>query len=175
MTSISPSASSSSSHRIEQEEVKFALTKKVKVQNGDFASVVGPAFRELITFVSQKSLWPSVGQCLGISPEDPRTHPICNYFAAISIQPHALEEVKKIADGSSFEVQEFGGGKFAIFLHKGSYKGLPQAWVGAFASLKNLGLQEAPDCKRSPFELYVNDASKTPEEELLTEIHIPVV
>ena len=68
---------------------------------------------------------------------------------------------------------QLSAGRCAVFLHKGPYQKLAETWRAAYRDwLPSSGqqLRDAP-----PYEVYLNDPRKTKPEDLLTEIHIPIV
>ncbi|MFA5331865.1 MAG: GyrI-like domain-containing protein [Methanoregula sp.] len=67
-------------------------------------------------------------------------------------------------------VRTIPGGKCLSLVYKGSYSGLHEAWtrIQAFAEEKHYRIA-GPDR-----EVYYNDPAKVPEEELLTELQLPV-
>jgi effector-binding domain-containing protein len=70
------------------------------------------------------------------------------------------------------EYEKFNGGKYSRFALTGHYSNLPQASGRVFEIVAEKAIQLRDDfC----IEHYVNDPSKTPEEELVTEILVPTV
>lgn len=74
-----------------------------------------------------------------------------------------------IPRGLSLRTQE--GGKYASYLYKGAYDGIGKAFEKMFRELNEHGLELRPS---ACLENYLNDPSKTPEAELLTELLIPI-
>ena len=75
--------------------------------------------------------------------------------------------------GDGVEVQDFAGGRYAVATHRGSYtrlaetySGLIEEWVPA----NRLELAEERPC----VEVYRNDPQQTPENELVTDVHVPI-
>lgn len=63
-------------------------------------------------------------------------------------------------------------GRYAVFLHQGSFDGLADAWgrvMGEAFPATGLAMRDAP-----MFEIYLDDSRATPESQLRTEIFIPV-
>lgn len=89
----------------------------------------------------------------------------CSYMAAISIPTNKNPEIGKLVK------QTIPAARYAKFLLKGSYEGIWYAFDKAFKFINESEFEigEAP-----ALELYLNDPSITPEEELLTEILIPI-
>ena len=71
---------------------------------------------------------------------------------------------------SSMEVRTLPGGQFLTTIYTGPYQGLHEGWcrVYAYAEEHNLAIL-APGR-----EMYLNDPATVPEEELLTEIQVPL-
>ena len=64
------------------------------------------------------------------------------------------------------------GGRFAIFTHKGPYDSLWQTWSRIYRNwypVSGLTLRDTP-----PFEIYHNSPMRTPPQELVTDICIPL-
>lgn len=70
------------------------------------------------------------------------------------------------------ETREVPGGKFAKFLLTGSYEKLPQAYPSATSQVTSAGLTLRNDAFF--MEIYLNTYGTVPDEELLTEIYVPV-
>ncbi|MGK0180038.1 MAG: DNA gyrase inhibitor GyrI [Nitrospinales bacterium] len=87
------------------------------------------------------------------------------YKAAVSYPP------KKNLAFNSLTKEILPTSKYAIFLLKGSYQGIWKAFDFAFKKINDSKYEfsQAP-C----LENYINDPSITPEDELLTEILIPI-
>ncbi|MFW5700514.1 MAG: GyrI-like domain-containing protein, partial [Cyclobacteriaceae bacterium] len=63
-------------------------------------------------------------------------------------------------------------GKFAVFTHQGSYSGLNRLY-------RSIYLDWLPNTNKKlrhsiPFEKYLNNPDKVKEDDLLTEIYIPI-
>ncbi len=64
-------------------------------------------------------------------------------------------------------------GKYAVTLHKGPYRLLPDSWARYMGQwLPQSGHQLGPS---TPFEKYLNTPMDTPEAELRTELYLPLV
>ena len=75
--------------------------------------------------------------------------------------------------GNGVEVENFAGGRYAVATHHGSYAKLAQTYGGLIEEwmpANRLELAEERPC----VEIYRNDPRQTPEEELLTDVHVPV-
>lgn len=87
------------------------------------------------------------------------------YRAGFSLE----EKIRNVQDG--FKYEKFPGGKYLKFVLKGSYVQLPEASARVMQIIKERNIPLRDDYF---IENYVNDPSKTPENELLTEILVPV-
>jgi AraC family transcriptional regulator len=124
-------------------------------------------WQELYKFVHQHDLFDHNNEFLGISLDNPSvtTPNKCRYYACISINKPFKAEGK-------FGIQTIRQGLYAIFIQKGSYDGLndlyKQIW---FNWLPTSGYHLR---KAVYFEKYINNPDTTKEEDLLTEIYIPI-
>ncbi|MDH8702513.1 AraC family transcriptional regulator [Dysgonomonadaceae bacterium PH5-43] len=71
-----------------------------------------------------------------------------------------------------FFLQELSGGMYAAFIHKGSYSHLPEV----YKSIYEQWLPSSRYIQKSPqsFEVYLNTPDEVIEENLITEIYIPI-
>lgn len=105
---------------------------------------------------------------IGISYDDPSITPEekLRYDACITVN-------KDIKPEREVTLNTITGGKYAVFLHKGSYENLKDTYNAIFMEWlpsSNYELKDMP-C----FELYLNrDPRRTKPENLKTEIHVPV-
>lgn len=72
--------------------------------------------------------------------------------------------------GISYE--HFKGGQYLRFMLKGSYSQLPEAWGKVFEIIKKVNV---PLRDNFYIENYVNDPHTTPEDDLITELLIPII
>ncbi len=110
---------------------------------------------------------------LAIYADDPNSTPAeqLRSYAAVPIRP----EAELAADGSGDAgVQEIPvpGGRYAVGVHRGSYAGLAQAWLAVMAAIDAAGLDA--DWSRPSFEIYATDPGTVPEDQLLTELYVPL-
>jgi len=106
---------------------------------------------------------------LAIFHDDPAVTPAAELRSDVCVEvPEGLEWDEPDIRGEILPELEA-----LVVLHRGSYAGLPAAW-GALYS------EELPASGRrpgghSPFEVYLNDCSQAPEDEVLTELWLPVL
>jgi AraC family transcriptional regulator len=128
---------------------------------------VGPAFRELGKIAGPAGLFGFPGAMMvGVYHDDPRTTPSDQLRASAGL---VVPDSATIPAGLIEERLE--PGTFAVYLHAGSYAGLPDAWRRASASVAESGrtLRRA-----ASYEFYLNDPGQVPESALKTEIYLPI-
>lgn len=67
-------------------------------------------------------------------------------------------------------VRTLPGGRFASAIHKGPYQDVHESWGKLYEWTANQGVTPGTPCR----DQYLNDPDEVPEEELLTELLIPV-
>lgn len=103
----------------------------------------------------------------GINWDDPEitANEKVRYDACISIQEHQDKE-------GLFSTKRISGGKYLCLLYKGGYHELGFVYNYIF---RNWIIKKDYELREEPiFEQYINNKAITPEEELLTEIYIPI-
>ena len=133
---------------------------------GPFAGV-GEKFQQLMAWAGPKGLFGPQTQVLGIYHDNPEVTDEQKLRSDAAVTVH---------DGTTAEgdvqIGEIAGGDYAIATHRGSYAGLAESyrWLyGVWLPQSGRVPADAP-C----FERYVNNAAETPEDELITEIHLPL-
>ena len=71
---------------------------------------------------------------------------------------------------SGIAIRTMPGGRFASAIHKGPYQDVHESWGKLYEWTANQGYEPKSPCR----DLYLNDPDDVPEEELLTELLIPV-
>jgi len=125
---------------------------------------VGPIFGELYTWLSKRSIELSEPP-FGIYYDDPsKVAPEkCRYEICVPI----MEEVK---GDERVKIKTIPEIEVACITHKGSYSQIGSAWNKICEWIDKEGYQWAGAGR----EVYFNCPETTPEEELLTEIQIPI-
>jgi len=129
---------------------------------------IGAAFQQVVSVFASRKLWPQAQGMLGmyyddpssVAPEDLNSHAGV-VVASDFVMPENLEDVKT------------PDGRMAVMHYKGPYAGLSAAYDYLFCDwLQKSGeeLREAPS-----YEVYLNDPMDTAPDELLTDIHVPIV
>jgi AraC family transcriptional regulator len=149
---------------------EFAETKVLFARRtGAYGEAAMGAWEALMGFAYKNRLMTDETLMIGISHDDP-----------------AITEVKKIRCDACITfsgnlqpegeigMQTISGGRYAVFLHKGAYVGMPETYRNIFVgwlATSGCTLRDQP-C----FELYLNrDPCRTKPENLRTEIWVPVV
>lgn len=124
--------------------------------------------KKLWAYIGKHNLYGPQLETIGISHDDPRvTEGIkCRYDACVAVH-------KPVKPEGDIGVKTIPGGKFAVFLHKGSYIKLQETFDAIFSKWifeNDIELRNAPI-----MEKYINNPYETPnEEDLLTEIYLPI-
>jgi AraC family transcriptional regulator len=103
---------------------------------------------------------------LGIYKDDPDTTPPDQLRSAAGV---VVAEDTPIPSGLVEE--RVPGGRFACFVHRGSYETLPDSWARVKRELISSGQRRR---SASSCEIYLNNPAQVPTDELQTEICIPV-
>lgn len=126
---------------------------------------IGEAFARLGAWVQQAGL--PCGAMIGVYHDDPREVPVeqLRSDACLEIGPDA------VIDDPAVSVVELPAGDCAYLRHVGPYSGLPAAWDELIAGLAATGRTVRHACS---FEIYVNDCTQVPPEEVITDLYQPV-
>jgi AraC family transcriptional regulator len=152
-----------------QPKIKILKSKKVVYARafGDYNKSAGKAWNTVCDFAEKKKLFGFKTEFLGISHGDPNVTETdkLRYDACIVI-------TKEIDPEGEIGLQKVKGGKYAVFTHNGSYRYLKNSYDYVYGKwLPESGKElRNTNC----FEKYLNDANKTKEEKLKTEIYIPI-
>ncbi|HXH61858.1 MAG TPA: GyrI-like domain-containing protein [Fimbriimonadaceae bacterium] len=126
---------------------------------------IGAKFGEIFGMAGPGG-WPIQGS-LGIYFNDPSQTPVEDLRSkACIIVPEGFDP--GVPGVEAFEV---AGGQYVVYRHMGSYAGLGDSWMKVYS-------EEIPRLKMDdngpPFEVYVNNCNEVPEDELITDIYVPV-
>lgn len=130
-------------------------------------SEIGPAFEKAFRAAIGNGLFP-IGTAKAFYYDDPVVTPALELQSDAAI-PVANGSEKRIEGVEYLDVPDL---ECLVVLHRGSYKGLGDAWLDAYQNALPASGKVPAD--HPPFENYLNDCTKVPEEELLTEICIPI-
>ncbi len=125
------------------------------------------AWGKLYTFALQNEIINEQTGYLGLSYDDPTiTAPNrCRFYAGITT-------CKDIKPQGEFGFQTIEGGRYAVFTLKGSYSKLMDFYNRIYSQwlpVSNYRLRDSV-----PFEKYLNNPEKVSEQDLLTEVYIPI-
>jgi len=151
-------------------EVRFQNCKPLRVA---YVRHVGPyqecgkAWQTLCAQAGQLGLLTPDALRIGIGHDSPDVTPAdqLRYDACLTVD----ERFQPVGE---LQVQELAGGEYAIVTHRGGYAGLPDAyrWIfGNWIPSSGRKVRHAP-C----FEVYTNDPDSTAEENLITELYVPL-
>lgn len=146
----------------------LCVQRTAKTLNGtSYADAAQAAWQALWQEIGPRQLVGPTTEMLGICLDDPDAVPVaeCRYEAAITVPPETAASGELLRD-------TLPGGRFAVFLHRGTYQNLGKTWTAIWRDW----LPASPVVLRhaAPFERYLNDPQQVPESELLTEIWVPI-
>lgn len=128
---------------------------------------IRPAFERLGTIAGKAGLFGRDGvRMLGVYHDNPqRTAP----------QQLRSDAALTLPDGEAvpygLDERRVGGGKFLKIVHRGSYERLAESWQAAMEAANADGRRMRP---AASYELYVNAPGQVAEEDLQTEIYVPI-
>ncbi|MBN2684238.1 MAG: AraC family transcriptional regulator [Pontiellaceae bacterium] len=147
---------------VELQEHRVAFVRHIGPYDG-----CGKAWDTLCTWAGMNGyLQPGI-DFIGLCHDDPDVTPSENirYDACITID-HKIEPQGKIG------TQVIAGGLYAVTTHHGSFNKLSETYAalcGRWAPANGYELRSLPSR-----EVYLNNPDETPEEELLTDIYVPI-
>ena len=128
---------------------------------------VGPTFHAIVDFAAKRGLMGPGVRLMGASWDDPKTVPASDLrYDACVVVPDGFEI------GADASEQTLGGGRYLFAIHEGAYEGLEESYDALFATAREEhgGVHGEGPC----LEVYLNDPSTAPPEELRTEIWMPL-
>lgn len=147
-----------------QKPLKVIFVRSV----GDYNSKgTGEAWKKVCDFAAKNKLFGWKTEFIGISHDDPQITETekLRYDACLTVSQDVRPE-------GEVGIKEIEGGRYAVFLHKGPYNTLHEAYdqiYGHWLPESKCELRNVP-C----FEKYLNDPDKVKPEKLKTEIYIPI-
>lgn len=143
-------------------KMKVAFVRHIGPYNG-----CGEAWGKLCSWAGPKGLIRPDTLFLGHCHDDPDvTEPEkIRYDACLTVE-------NGVAAEGEIGVQELGGGEYAVAVHKGPYENLKDTYAymcGVWAPKSGKEIGSMPS-----IEIYRNDPEKTPPEELLTDVYVPL-
>jgi len=138
--------------------------------NGTFNIAADKSFNVLCDYMRKNHLWEHERGCLGICPDEPSTTKPeeCRYIGAFFVDDKA-----PVQPEGDVKVGKIDAGHFAVFTYKGPFEGLTGFWTAVYRDWLPASGEKPRDVE--PFEVYLDDKSKTRPEDLRTEVHIPII
>jgi AraC family transcriptional regulator len=128
---------------------------------------IGGAFERLSAIISARGLWPAVRGGVAVYYDDPAA------TAPEALRSHAgFALVGETAVPEGMEEIRLAAGPAAVLQFKGPYSGLQAAYDFIYGVWLPQAGREVADA--APFEVYLNDPSEVPPEDLLTDIVVPL-
>ena len=127
------------------------------------------AWNKLMVWGQQKNLLKEETQMFGLCYDDPKETPPeeLRYDACISIPENGIEGDENV------KILNIENGEYAVTMVKGPYKNLTNVWEKLFVEwLPQSSMKYKTDVPC--VERYLNSPKTTPEDELLTELRMPV-
>lgn len=129
---------------------------------------IGSVFEKIAAWASENNVT-MVGPALAIFHDDAESMP------ADQLRSDACIHVDSNFTTTDPKVQtiDLPGGRYAVVTHTGSYAGLGNTWsqfIGKWVPTSG----ERIDFERPCYEVYLNDCSVVPEEQLLTQLYEPI-
>jgi len=134
---------------------------------GPYSGLRG-AYTRLMGYCAERNLLGPSMTMMTLAFDDPRETPEDKIRSCACVDP-GVQHLPE--DGSEVELVKVAGGRYAIFLHEGSYEGLPEA----YRRICDEWLPSSGERRAGPFcEIYLNNPATTPEPELRTQICMPL-
>jgi len=138
--------------------------------NNDMSAAAQRAFGRLFPAAEQLGVTARMTGCLALCPDEKRApdDPDMRFIAALSFEGPRPD----LSKTPGITCDTLAAGRWAAFRHVGPYNTLWQTWDAIYRDWlpsAKLVLRDA-----APYELYVNDASKTAPKDLITDIHVPI-
>lgn len=128
---------------------------------------IGRAFQRLGSLVNAGGHHaPAASQFVAIFHDDPRTTAVDHLRSDAAMTfPEGVEVPPGLIE------RRLPAGRYATAMHAGSYEGLGAAWSRLRQGVQEDGYQPGAGAS---YEIYLNDPSRTPKEELRTELFMPI-
>ena len=126
----------------------------------------GKAYEQLWAVVKSQKLFTKGIESICVSYDDPKITEASLQRSDIGLAIH-----KPALPEGNVSCKTLTGGKYAVFFYQGSYAQLSAVCDAAMRWV----VESEYELRDEPmFEKYLNDARRTPEEKLKTEIYIPI-
>jgi len=128
---------------------------------------IGQAFQSLYAKIGGLGMFPQIREGVAIFYDDPMEKPPAELRSDAGV---TLAEAVSVPDG--MEGKTIPAGKAATVLYNGPYSGLPAVYDELYCAWLPASDEETAD--HPSYEVYLNDPTNTPPDELLTEIVMPL-
>ncbi len=165
-------AASGTLDRMEITVTELPERRAVAIEHVGPYAQIGAAFHQLRSWLlAHRGLVAAAP--LAIYADDPNSMPAeqLRSYAAVPIVADAVLDAAESAELDLHEVV-LPGGRYAVGVHRGSYDGLAQAWPAAMAAIEAAGLEA--QWSRQCFEIYATEPGTVPDDQLLTELYVPI-
>lgn len=148
---------------------KIASKKILYINTGEeiTSETYDKAWKELYMYAIFKGIYSETSESIGVSFEDPfgRSDGDHHFYVSVTTE-------KEVVSTERFIYRTVEGGLYAIFTHQGGYEGLHDLY-------KTIWFEWFPASKYQIrkgifFEKYLNNPDRVKEEEILTEVYVPV-
>lgn len=129
---------------------------------------IGPKFEQLWGWVESNNI--PAKRSIGIYWDNPDFVPVDQLRSAACAEVPIGSNVGSLGPG--IEMGQIPGGNYVTSRHVGPYSGLGAAWGQLVDYIEKYLKKTISD--NPAFEVYVNDPSDTPEDQLITELYMPV-
>lgn len=154
-----------------QLEVRIEQTQDLEViflrTFGYNQASIGRAWRTIMPYVAQKGIYGPNSKVIGAALDDPENvdPSKCEYHASVSSDLPLVPE-------DDFSVRTLQGGKYAVFTLEGSYDQMEDAYAWILRKWLPESGYQLRDAE--VYDHYLNSMVNTPENELLTDIYLPI-
>lgn len=141
----------------------LGVSKKSAIS--DLSASMGSTFGELHQSVQNTNLT-ITGEALSVYDKMNMGSGQCHYTAAIPVSEKDAVSQEGLKAGNVLASSAYK------VIHTGPYRHLGNAWALAMSDVRHL--KHKTSKQQKPYERYLNDPTTTPENELITEIYIPL-
>lgn len=132
---------------------------------------ISPVFDQLWSWIESHGI--QTKRTIGVYWDDPDTTPTARLRSAACFEIADGTAIPPDTGGMAIEATYIQGGQYVTTTFTGPYEKLAPVWSNLTSYTQNtLGKQISDN---PAFEIYVNDASETPADQLITELYMPVV
>lgn len=133
---------------------------------------IGASFGKLFQYLSSHPV--EHGPALGFFYGDPHETPpeeLQSDAAVVLIEGASSPELGRDPLEGEVHTVTTEPARYAVWTHVGPYSGLPDAWNQFMRAFGEGGFGYAPG---KCFEMYMNDMNEVPQDQLITELYLPI-